>query len=176
MWLEPEGAEAILASQLGDAQLLLMADEAGSDLSAGLLHGYLVFGEEDDGELQQSPCEPTLIEGPGSWSNPEGRLDEATASLGFQGITTTVEQLVVRVITSVDGARLCRVDADMLVIANGGQDFRLAFERATAAAVDVPVQRRTCADILNNDACASAWDNYDGDGDGSYELCPSYAP
>ena len=107
-FVEPPGIGPILQSQMDGFSVLFTAIENGTDFDAGVLHVMGAIGEEDGGAISQDACAPTLAftagedgevgtadDTPASWNNPEMVLEAEELPLTIQGVTATIQDLVI---------------------------------------------------------------------------------
>jgi hypothetical protein len=106
-FVEPPGIGPILQSQM-DGFSVLFTPMAESDFDGGELHVMgAVGGSSEDGELIQDPCAPTLAftnpdgifgnedDTPAVWDNPEMILAADKLPLTIQGVTATIQDLLI---------------------------------------------------------------------------------
>jgi len=107
-FVDPPGIGPILQSQMDGFSVLFTAIEEGTDFDSGVLHVMGAIGADDGGAISQDACAPTLAftagddgvvgtadDTPATWNNPEMLLEADELPLTIQGVTATIQDLVI---------------------------------------------------------------------------------
>ena len=106
-FVEPPGIGPILQSQM-DGFSILFTPMAESDFAGGELHVMGAIGDTDGDDISQDACAPTLPftagpdgifntadDTPAAWNNPEMVLSADELPLSIQGVTATIQDLLI---------------------------------------------------------------------------------